>query len=147
MVLQRRFPLLLSLIGVLPFIAAVMIIWFGPLSHTAPSLQALITYAVVILSFLGGIQWGIGVAISESAPQSSQSLFLLSVVPALLSWAMLFIDAVGARIMVAIFLFGFVWAIDALLHLQKLIPTWFFRLRCIMTPIVIASLLAALMRV
>ena len=71
-------------------------------------------------------------------------MFLLSVVPSLLSWAMLFIDANGARIIVAIFLFAFVWVIDALLHLQELIPKWFFRLRCIVSPIVIGSLAAAL---
>ena len=142
---QLRLPLLLSLAGILPFIAGAAVLWFGPAASAPAALTAIITYAAVVLSFLGGIQWGIGVSVSETAPQSAQSLFLLSVVPSLLGWAMLFIDAYGARLIVAIFLFGFVWVIDALLHLQKLIPDWFFRLRCIITPIVIASLTAALM--
>ena len=143
---QLKFPLLLSLLGGLPFIAGAAIVWFSPIAYTSPTLSALFTYAAIVLSFLGGIQWGIGVSVSETAPKSAHSLFLLSIVPALLSWAMLFIDAVGSKIMVAIFLFGFAWAIDALLHLQKLIPNWFFRLRCIMTPVVIVSLAAVLPR-
>jgi len=146
MQLTPRLALLLSLAGALPFIAGAAVLWAGPAAYAPAALQAIITYAAVILSFLGGIQWGIGVSVSESAPRSAQSLFLLSVVPSLLSWAMLFIDGAGARLLVAIFLFGFVWVIDALLHLQKLIPNWFFRLRCIITSIVIVSLLAALLR-
>ncbi len=138
--------LILSLAGTLPFIAGAATLWFGPAAYAAPALHAIITYAAVILSFLGGIQWGIGVSVSETAPKSAQSLFLLSVVPSLLSWAMLFIDTSAARLIVSIFLFGFVWLIDGLLHLQKLIPNWFFRLRSIITPIVIASLTAVLIR-
>jgi uncharacterized membrane protein YhdT len=147
MPLTPRLALTLSLLGALPFIAGAATLWFGPATYAAPILQALITYAAVALSFLGGIQWGIGVSVSETAPMSAQSLFLLSVVPSILGWAMLFIAAPGAQLIVAIFLFSFVWLIDALLHLQKLIPTWFFRLRCIVTPIVIASLAAALVRI
>ena len=143
---QFRLPLLLGMAGTLPFVAGVAVVWFGPVAYANTALQAICTYAAIVLSFLGGIQWGIGVSVFESAPKSAQSLFLLSVVPSLLAWAMLFIDASGARLIVAIFLFGFVWAIDALLHLQKLIPNWFFRLRCVMTPIVIASLTVALLR-
>ncbi len=143
---QLRFPLLLSLIGTLPFIAAATLAWLGPAAYFANVLSALFAYCAIVLSFLGGIQWGIGVSVSETAPKSAQTLFLLSVVPALLSWAMLFIDAPGSKIIVAIFLFGFAWAVDALLHLQKLIPMWFFRLRSITTPIVIASLLTVLPR-
>ena len=143
---QLRLPLVLGLAGTLPFIAGTAILWLGPAAYAPPALQGLIAWAAVTLSFLGGIQWGIGISVSEAAPKSAQSMFLLSIVPSLLSWAMLFIDAAGARLIVAIFLFGFVWVIDALLQLQKLIPNWFFRQRCIITPIVIASLLAALIR-
>ncbi|MBL0123513.1 MAG: DUF3429 domain-containing protein [Betaproteobacteria bacterium] len=141
-----RLPHLLGLAGTFPFIAGAATLWFGPSAYAAPALQAIITYAAIILSFLGGIQWGTGVSVSETAPKSARTLFLLSVVPSLLSWAMLFLDTPAARLIVAIFLFGFVWLIDALLHLQKLIPHWFFRLRSIITPVVIASLTAALMR-
>lgn len=141
-----RLPHLLGLAGTVPFIAGSATLWFGPAAYASPALQVIITYAAIILSFLSGIQWGTGVSVSETAPRSAQTLFLLSVVPSLLSWAMLFLDAPAARLIVAIFLFGFVWLIDAMLHLQKLIPHWFFRLRSLITPIVITALTAALIR-
>lgn len=109
------------------------------------ALQAITTYAAVIVSFLGGIQWGIGVITQEQQPQTARSLFLLSIVPSLLAWAMLFLPSSGSRIIVAIFLLGFVWIIDALLHLQKVIPTWFFKLRSVISAIAIISLIAALL--
>ena len=46
--------------------------------------------------------------------------------------------------LVAIFLFAFVSVIDALLNMQKLIPPWFFKLRSIISVIVIASLAIAI---
>jgi hypothetical protein len=104
------------------------------------------TYAAVILSFLGGIQWGLGVSIAETAPLSAQTLFGLSIVPSLLAWAMLFVPQANAQVMVAISLFGFVWMVDAMLFLQKLIPQWFFRLRCIITAIVVTCLIFATLR-
>ncbi|MEO8137538.1 MAG: DUF3429 domain-containing protein [Betaproteobacteria bacterium] len=140
-----RLAFALAIAGSVPFVAAAAYLWIGPPAHATVVLQVVCSYAAIILSFLGGIQWGVAVGITETAPKSAQSMFLLSVVPSLLSCAMLFIDAAGARLIVAIFLFAFVWVIDALLHLQKLIPDWFFRLRCIITPIVIASLTAALL--
>jgi hypothetical protein len=58
---------------------------------------------------------------------------------------MLFLPATNSRIIVAIFLLGFVWIIDALLHLQKVIPTWFFKLRSIVSAVAVASLIVALL--
>ncbi len=142
-----RLTLALSLAGTLPFIAGAAILWFGPAAWSMPALRAISTCAALILSFRGGIQSGVGVSVSESAPKSAQSLFLLSIAPALLAWAMLFIDVPSARLIVAIFLFAFVWVIDALLHLQKLIPDWHFRVRSMTTPVIVAALMAALIRV
>ena len=45
---------------------------------------------------------------------------------------------------VAIFLLGFVWVIDALLYVQRVIPMWFFKLRCVVSSIVLVALIAAL---
>jgi hypothetical protein len=144
----ERLAALLSYAGTIPFIAAAFILLFGhavglgiyrPLAS-----EAIINYAAVIVSFLGGIQWGIGIATHEQQPQTARSLFMLSVVPSLLAWAMLFLPVSNSRIIVALFLVGFVWIIDALLHLQKVIPAWFFKLRSIVSAIVMASLLLAL---
>jgi len=71
-------------------------------------------------------------------------MFFLSVVPSLLAWGMLLLPEPRSRMLVAIFLFAFVWVIDALLNVQKLIPLWFFKLRSMITVIVIGSLAIAI---
>lgn len=139
--------LILAYAGAIPFVGLAIALWLAPIEHRSTTLQALTTYAAVVLSFLGGIQWGVAVKTHQDAPKSAQTMFLLSVIPSLLAWAVLFLPSSGARLIVAIFLFGFVWLIDALLNLQKLIPPWFFRVRSIVTLIVIASLVVALMAV
>jgi Protein of unknown function (DUF3429) len=137
----------LTLAGAVPFVGSAASLWIAPAEYHAQASTALVTYAAVILSFLGGIQWGGAVALTDTAPKSARNIWLLSVIPSLLAWVMLFIPSVSAKLMVAISLFGFVWIIDALLHVQKLIPHWFFRLRTFITAIVITSLLAALPKV
>lgn len=140
------FPRLLTLAGALPFIGATAALWFAPPTYKGFAAQVLVGYAAVILSFLGGIQWGVALGLTETAPKSARTMFALSVVPSLLAWAMLLLPAARERVIVAVLLFAFVWVIDAMLHLQKLIPHWFFRLRGVITSIVVLSLLTALPR-
>lgn len=144
----ERLAALLSFAGTIPFIVAAFVLLFGQalgLGMYRPlAFDAITNYAAVIVSFLGGIQWGIGIASHEQQPQTARSLFLLSVVPSLLAWAMLFLPASDSRIIVALFLVGFVWIIDALLHLQKVIPAWFFKLRSMVSAVVMVSLTLAL---
>ena len=142
-----RFAYLLTLAGAIPFIAAATVIVGGPAEYKLLAIQAMTTYSAVILSFLGGVQWGIGVSINADAPRSAQSLFVLSIIPALLAWTLLFVTQPNSRVLVAIFLFGFVWVVDALLCLQKLIPLWFFRLRCIVSAIVMSSLVTVAVQI
>lgn len=145
----KRVAAALMYVGTLPFIACALVLLFGNAvglgALRAFTTQAITTYAAVIVAFLGGIQWGIAVVTHEQQPQTANSLFLLSVVPSLLGWAMLFLPSNSSRVIVAIFLVGFVWVVDALLHLQQVIPTWFFRLRSVVSAVVLAALVVAML--
>ena len=145
--MHSAFPKWLTLSGATPFIACSAALWLAPPTYRAFAATVLTAYAAVILSFLGGIQWGLAVNLIDTAPKSARNMFLLSVVPSLLAWAMLLLPEAGSRIIVAICLFAFVWVIDALLNLQKLIPAWFFKLRSLITVIVITSLALAIPKV
>jgi hypothetical protein len=138
-----NFARALTYAGALPFIAATAMVFIAPAAQEAVFGKLLITYAVVIASFLGGIQWGVALEHSESAPTSARNLFFISVIPSLFAWAMLFIPSFSAQLLAATTLFASIWALDALLALQKLIPGWFFKLRCIITGIVILCLMSA----
>ncbi len=140
---------LLTYAGAIPFVACTAVLVFarplGLVEYRPFALQALASYAAIIVSFLGGIQWGIGVATEGEQPQTANSLFLLSVVPSLLAWALLFLPSNSSKVIVALFLVGLVWIVDALLHLQQVIPAWFFRLRCKISAIVMISLAVAML--
>ncbi len=69
--------------GLLPFVLGALLAWVG----LAPELHAFVgaalsAYAALILSFLGGIHWGL--AFRHTAPPAS--LFVWGVLPALLAW-------------------------------------------------------------
>ncbi len=150
-VTSRGTATLLTVAGVIPFVALLALMFVGDhvqyVEQLSLYLQLLTTYSAVILSFLGGIQWGIGVSISESAPRSAKTLFYLSVVPSLLAWTMLMIPHPISRVLVAISIFGFVWIIDTLLNLQRLIPAWFYKLRTVITGSVISTLVIAAIKI
>jgi Protein of unknown function (DUF3429) len=134
----------LTYAGAIPFVIGTIIVVFGPPTDYATYRNLMITYAVVIGSFLGGIQWGVALANCEAAPTSARNLFFISVLPSLFAWTILFIPRSEIQLLAAIMLFASVWAFDALLALQKLIPGWFFRLRSIISGIVIFCLLVVL---
>jgi len=68
--------------GLVPFVAGVGLVWLvRPDVHPYVAL-GLSAYAAVIVSFLGGLHWGI--AMRESAPEPT--LFVWGVLPSLVAW-------------------------------------------------------------
>ena len=125
-------PLLLGLSGLLPF-------WGLALALFVPSLMpwdraagdlALATYAAVIVSFLGGIRWGLAVAGSERRDTAVH--YAVSVLPALAAWALLLLPEPWrlACLGVLAMLLG---AIDLGLVSAGLAPAWFGRLRLLLS--------------
>lgn len=66
--------------GLLPFVAGALLVWIvNPEAHPYATL-ALSAYAAVIVSFLGGIHWGVGFRDGDA------KLFVWGVVPSLVAW-------------------------------------------------------------
>lgn len=63
--------------GLIPFVAGAMLAWLLPPDSRSFAAQALSAYAAVIVSFLGGIHWGIGFR------DGATRLFLWGVVPSM----------------------------------------------------------------
>jgi predicted neutral ceramidase superfamily lipid hydrolase len=76
-----REPLLLGLAGLIPFAALSVVLVFAPAAAPADAMRGLVIYAAVILSFMGGVHWGLAL---QQAPSAS---FSESVVPSLIAWA------------------------------------------------------------
>ncbi|WP_375566554.1 DUF3429 domain-containing protein [Oceaniradius stylonematis] len=87
--IASRAPFMLALLGFVPF-AVLTGAQFVPGATLAQTLglTALNVYAAIILSFLGGIRWGM--VVNAPDQQAVIPVFLLSVVPSLWAWAAFF---------------------------------------------------------
>lgn len=87
----------LGLAGLLPFVVGAMALWAVGAEHRAPLALALHAYAAVIVSFLGGIHWGIAARHGGSA----DALLWWGVTPSLVAWiALLLPQAWGLPMLV-----------------------------------------------
>jgi hypothetical protein len=126
--------------GLLPFLglALAALVLGGEAGATA--LRALLAYGAVILSFLGGIHWGLAIAAPGLARLGAW--LGLSIVPALLAWAALLLPAPGGLLLLAM-------AIAAMLLLDRRAtasgqaPAWYPALRLPLSAAAAIALLAA----
>ena len=125
----------LGFAGLIPFLlaAAIGLLPGAPLYDL--SLQALLAYGAVILSFLGGIRWGLAIATTESADLLGP--LLLSVAPALLGWIALLVSSHTGLVLLAL---SFAAMLIADLRLSTA-PYWYRSLRL---PLSIGAIFALL---
>jgi hypothetical protein len=121
-----------GLLGLIPFwalaLGTVIDTGFDPVL----ALVALIMYGAVILSFVGALWWGM--AIHAPAGSQRHTMFIWSVVPALIGWfATLATTDIGLRMLMAGL--ALQWLLDSMLVRKSpgLMPPWVFRLRTILT--------------
>lgn len=98
---------LLGLAGLIPFVASALALALVDEAARAAFARALVGYAAVIVSFLGGIHWGLGFA-RAGAPTM---LFLWGVVPSLVAWAALLL-APGAGLALLAVMLVLCYAVD-----------------------------------
>lgn len=132
---------MLGLLGVAPFVV---------LAVARPLGQSLIggdswwrAYGAVILSFMGGAQWGLTAARSPGPGSDAVRGFSVSILPAIVAWLSLAADGrPGLAMMLAAFLLllGYdLWTVG-----QGQAPPWYGRLRIILTLAVAACLSVSL---
>jgi hypothetical protein len=127
----------LGLAGVIPFAAAAVGSFAGG-AEGGWAEFALLGYGAVILSFLGGIHWGL--ALARDAP--GLRLLGVGVLPSLVGWAGLLVGGdAGLLLLTAGFLA--VLAVDIGLSRNGAAPAWFARLRTMLTVAVCLCLLLA----
>ncbi|MFC7333855.1 DUF3429 domain-containing protein [Rhodocista pekingensis] len=146
----------LGLAGLIPFYAGALGGWLLPAPYAAHALQYMLYYGVAILSFLGGVHWGLAlagfgapaVADPEEDPPASMDWTRLgwSTVPVLIGWLALFLSGFAAQI--TFLLAGFVGMLygDFRAALAGAAPLWYLKLRRPLTVLVAGALAIALAR-
>lgn len=122
--------LALGAAGIIPFLACTVGLAAG---QTLPVIgggerliQALIVYGVAILSFLGGVRWGIAMGYEEAG--DARRDYIIAVVPALVGWGAALLAPTTAlwTLCTAFILLGL---LDYGLYCREVAPEWYGRLR------------------
>jgi hypothetical protein len=103
-------------------------------------IAALVTFAAIILSYLGGIEGGLALREEASTEHTRILALCLSVIPSLAAWGVLWLPSPQYQIGASIVLFIAVWSADLYLASRGLIPSWFVDLRTALTVIACAIL-------
>ena len=129
--------------GLVPFAACALVMLALPDAGTRELAgRALLGYGAVILSFLGGVHWGL--VLRGAAPQRAGGLLAAGVVPSLVGWVALLLPfEQAAAVLVAGF--GLFWLYEHRVLGPAVLPPDYLALRRWLTLGVVASMGLALM--
>jgi hypothetical protein len=144
---DRSVPLVavwLGGLGVVPFLACSALILVGPPELVGRASDALAAYGAVILSFLGGVQWGFATGDAHAARENGALLRRLSVsvLPSLVAWTVLLAPREPGFVVLA-GTFLLVLLVDIRAARSDQAPAWYPSLRWPLTLLVVASLIGA----
>ncbi|MBX3638548.1 MAG: DUF3429 domain-containing protein [Rubrivivax sp.] len=88
----------LGLAGLLPFVAGAAGVWLVDAALRPWVAQALVAYGALIVSFLGGIHWGLAARAGTAPPPV---LLAWGVLPSLIAWPALLLPAPAALVLLA----------------------------------------------
>lgn len=134
---------LLGAAGLIPFVGLAAAAHFAGDVDAAIAVEALRAYGAIILSFLGGIIWGLGIAgFGGAAAKPREALRLtVSMMPSLFGWLALLMP-VESGIWLLSSCFPMVLAVDLMMVNGGLAPRWYFALRWRLTAIAFLCLVA-----
>ncbi len=85
----------LGLAGLVPFVVTLAAAWLAPPPGQVVAIQAFLFYAAIILSFLGGVHWGLALAGASGSEPAGRRL-VVGVLPSLVAWPALLLDPPAA---------------------------------------------------
>ncbi len=141
----------LGLAGLLPFVGLTWVLsgaWPGPgipslLASREAAVQAQLTYAAIILSFMGGVQWGLAMRAPAGQKRDAHLGYVLSVLPALIGWFALILAPPAVALLIMAAAFCALLAFDLLTVRSGVSPSWYPALRFPLTIVVTMSLIVS----
>jgi hypothetical protein len=126
----------LSLAGFLPFAILSLVLFATGGGNTLfpPLFDIFKIWSAIILSFLGGIRWGLAIAYAPGEPRN----LVLSVIPPILAWiAVLLPDAYTVLVLMVLFCAQGAW--DNFYAGSGHVQPWYGSLRMVLTLLVVAA--------
>src|SRR5258708_5116138 len=120
----RRVAWILVIAGVVPFAGSTIALLWGDSHIRIPAIAALVTYAAILLSYLGGIEGGLALR-EQFGTETTRAVALgLSGVPSLAAWGILWLPSPQMQLGAATALFVIVWMAGLLAARLALLPSW-----------------------
>ena len=129
----RRIAWIFALAGALVFAALTVMLFAGDSHVRIPAIAGIVTFGVVVLSYLGGIEGGLALHDQIGTEKTRAVSLCLSTIPSLAAWGVLWLPSPQHQIGASIALFILVWSADLWLAHQGLIPSWFVDMRTAVT--------------
>ena len=137
----QRLGRILVFAGFIPF--AALAFWLYGIAPDHPwrhgTTVLLTAYAAAVLSFLGGIRWGLAL---RGRDGNGKADLILGIVPPLVGWIAIVVPAPLNFVLLAV-AFAAQGAWDSLTLTSDAAPDWFRRIRIQMTVLVVAALVVA----
>jgi hypothetical protein len=143
--MQFRISTILGLLGLVPFFFFTILIFHNP--HYPLALICFHHYAVIVLAFLGGINWGLlAQACSVGQSDSLSSYWITSVIPPLAAWIILAFPPQWGSFAFLALMYIVQYFLDVRLTKKNILPYWLLQLRRILTACVMLGFAIILVR-
>ena len=119
----RKRVQILAYAGLSPFVGLAVLLWLVDADLHPFVALALTGYGAVIVSFLGGIHWGIGFRNAARMHNAPLFNFVWGVVPSLLAWIAISMPAYAGLPLLAVIL-GLCYAVDRKAYLEANLQEW-----------------------
>jgi hypothetical protein len=136
--LNKRLAHQLGFAGLVPFVLLTLACWLANAEWIETFLNGQQVYAIVTLSFLGGIHWGATTVCGDLTALQTRRALSWSVVPVVIAC----IATMCGGFRFAVLMAGFVgsYQVDKRLSEWYKMPPWFMRLRFTLTCVVVVTL-------
>lgn len=137
-------PWLLGIAGLIPFVGLATVVLLSVPGWQAVAFQAFLYYSAVILSFLGGVHWGVAMSLDHEGSHHFSSRMVVAMAPSLLAWPALMLSP---RFALLALMTGFllIRLYEAQADSVERLPPWYTSLRTLLTVVVVISHLSILL--
>lgn len=136
--LSKRLSHILGFAGLAPFFLMMAGVWFADTQWLDDFIRGQLAYAMVILSFLGGVHWGAAMVCQHLSLLDTKKALLWGVIPSLVAWVATMCGGFGFAVLMAGFISA--WQADKRLFPRYGMPAWLVPLRTKLTITVVLML-------
>lgn len=130
----------LGFFGLVPFVFLTLACWIVHPDWLGYFIKGQLSYGIAILSFLGGLHWGLALLSGPRPAGEIKQSLLWGVTPSIIAWCSMTMISMGIGFLVQIIGFVVAYQVDKRLYARYELPAWFLVLRLRLTRVVVSAL-------